>query len=270
MRVFPCTTIAEPIEQQGVGIHTGENATVRILPGSEGLRIRRPGEPWTPMTPNAVTSTTRCTAIAGIRTVEHLLSALMGMGVTDADIEVDGAEVPILDGSSLPWVEAVSHVGTVATGSSRTFEFRGEVRVSEEDRTVIVRPGAGKLYAVYERWPFPGRQELSLTFTKETYAKEIAPARTVALGIEVEELLRAGHGRGGTPQNTLVIGSDGYLTPCRFEDEPVRHKLLDCIGDLALAGVPLRFLDVACERAGHTLHVAAARALAENLHWTER
>lgn len=270
MTFFPCFTIGRAIERRGIGIHSGEATVARVFPGEEGFRIRKPGEDWTQIVPGAVTSTERCTGIAGVRTVEHLLSALLGLGITDADIEVDGLEVPILDGSSLEWVEAIRGVGAVPTGSVRVFEGLTAVEVVEEGRRVRVAPGSGSLFAVYERWPFPGRQELTLSYSEEVYAREIAPARTVALESEVEALLKAGHGRGGTAENTLVIGSDGYLTPCRFEDEPVRHKLLDCIGDLALAGVPLRFLDVECERAGHSLHVAAARALANHLRWMER
>lgn len=253
---------------EGTGIHSARHATVHVHPGTSGLRLRSGGD-WVNVTPEQVTSTERCTAVAGIRMVEHLLSALGGAGVTDADIEVDGTELPILDGSSAPWFEAIQDVGVFAGDAVQALQIERAVSVSDGDAHVSVGAGEGVFSAVYERHPFPGRLEFTHRWDTGTYGTEVAPARTFACVDEVEQMRAAGLGLGGSEENTLVFGPSGYLTACRFDDEPARHKVLDCMGDLMLCGIPLMFLNASAERSGHRLHVEAARALAAVTHRLE-
>lgn len=259
---FQAVTLRETLRMAGTGIHSGQPSTVFVHPGSRGMRLRRDGA-WVEMTPDQVTSTERCTAVAGVHVVEHLLSALGGAGVTDVDIEVDGTELPILDGSSAPWFDAILGVGVVSQDVKRVLEVGRDVSVKNGDAHVRIGVGAGTFQAVYERHPFPGRLEFTYRWDPRTYGGEVAPARTFASIDEVEQMREAGFGLGGSAENTLVFGHSGYLTPCRFDDEPVRHKVLDCMGDLMLCGIPLRFLDATAMRSGHRLHVEAARALFE-------
>lgn len=257
---FRAVTLRDAVRMEGRGIHLGGHTRVVIHPGSNGLRLRSDGK-WIAITPEQVTSTQRCTAVAGIRTVEHLLSALGGTGVTDADIEVTGSEIPILDGSSAPWCEAIHSVGTLELDLERTYEIADQVTLSEPSSSVHVRAGDGVFRAIYERYPFPGRLEFTHCWDPKSYEREVAPARTFAWVDEIEQMRAVGLGLGGSEENTLVLGPRGYLTPCRFDDEPARHKVLDCMGDLMLCGIPLRFLAATAERSGHRLHVEAAKAL---------
>jgi UDP-3-O-[3-hydroxymyristoyl] N-acetylglucosamine deacetylase len=259
---FEAVTLRSTLRMAGTGIHSGQRSTVFVHPGSDGLRLHRNGA-WINMTPGEVTSTDRCTAVAGVHVVEHLLSALGGAGITDADIEVHGCELPILDGSSAPWFEAFQSIGLQSLDMKRALKIESKVTVADGDAQVRVGAGGGVFQAVYERHPFPGRLEFSYQWDPNTYGVEVGPARTFASIDEVEQMRAAGLGLGGTAENTLVFGPSGYLTPCRFDDEPARHKVLDCMGDLMLCGIPLRFLTAIAERSGHRLHIEAAKALFE-------
>ncbi|MER3462822.1 MAG: UDP-3-O-[3-hydroxymyristoyl] N-acetylglucosamine deacetylase, partial [Armatimonadota bacterium] len=147
--------------------------------------------------------------------MEHLLSALGGAGVTDVDIEVDGPEVPILDGSSAPWFEAIQGIGLIEQDPTRAFEVEREVTVAEGDAYVSVGPGDGVFRAVYERYPFPGRLEFSHRWEPATYGFEVAPARTFAAEEDVKRMQSEGLLSGGTTENALVFGQTGYFTACR-------------------------------------------------------
>jgi UDP-3-O-acyl-N-acetylglucosamine deacetylase len=201
--------------------------------------------------------------------VEHLMSAFSALGVTDASVEVDSEEMPILDGGSLSYYKAVRDAGAEDLGQSRCCKIFGRVNLQEGPQRIGISLGSGRWRYEFERegcWP--GLQVFEAQADEE-YESEIAPARTFAFEDEIEMLQNAGLGRGGTEENTLVIGPQGYLTANRFQDEPPRHKLLDCIGDLYLSGIPPRFLNVVAERTGHKMNVEAAARLVEVCGWEE-
>ena len=265
-------TLAAAVERSGVGLHSGLPCRVRLAPSAlPGYRVGWLDAPELPvrrLEPSQVCDTRLCTALQlgerQLSTVEHLLAALAGTGVSQAEIWVEGGEIPLLDGSALPWVEAIAEAGLTALGE--------RLEPSLPEQPLTVRQGAGFVtaFAAEERRlaaavEFPqaaiGRQLFSLTLTPVSFVREIAPARTFGFREQVEQLRQAGLIRGGALDNALVCDGDRWLNPpLRFEDEPVRHKLLDLLGDLALAGLPRA--QVFAYRGSHGLHTAMARALA--------
>jgi len=268
MRIeFDRVTPARTSEFEGVGIHSGAASSVKVRPGAEGIAFTRSGERFS-ATPDSVTDTTRSTTLGTVRMVEHLMSAFAALGVTDAEVEVDGDEMPILDGGSATYLGGLKATGFTSIGRKSALSLFGRVNLQEGDCRIGISVGTGRWRYEYDReGPFPGPQVFETRIDEETYAAEVAPARTFAYEDELEWLRKAGLGKGGTEQNTLVIGKDGYLTKHLFSDEAPRHKLLDCMGDLALAGVPLRFLNVVAERTGHKMNIAAAARLVEICEW---
>lgn len=264
-KTYPRKTLAGAVRLDGSGLHTGEPVSVTIHPGEGGL-VFRAGSEVIPATVASVTDTSRCTRLGPVGTVEHVLSALAGLGITDAVIEVEGGELPAAGGCALPYVEAVLGAGLADCG---TIEVEGPFA-----RVFFVVDGTKTKYAVgsgegywrnvfeLEGW-FLGRQELEFIWSAEAYREQVAPARTVVLETEMEAVKAAGLGKGLDESSCLGIGREGFLNEARFGDEPVRHKLLDLIGDLALSGVPVAHLDVVGEWTGHAANVAAALKLTE-------
>jgi UDP-3-O-acyl-N-acetylglucosamine deacetylase len=202
--------------------------------------------------------------------VEHLLSALAAMEITDAEIEVEGPELPILDGSAKDYLDRLKAAGSEALGSQRRVHIFSRVNVQgENEERIGVSAGSGRWRFDWARpgyWPGDISFEAQLP---EDYEQEIAPARTFCHESDIPMIQAAGLGKGGNEHNTLVIGDGGYLTEHRFANEPARHKMLDLIGDLMLSRVPPRFLNVVGERSGHSLNVAAASRLAEVCTWED-
>lgn len=267
-------TLAAPVECCGVGLHSGGTARIRLEPSDQpGFQVgwlQAPQQPLQRLHPALVCETQLCTALqldhGRLATVEHLLAALAGVGVTAATLLVEGHEVPLLDGSALPWVEAMADVGLQPLGPRPT--------PRTVQQPITVQQGLGfaaalpadhlRLGAAIE-FPQPaiGRQLFSLELTPEAFVREIAPARTFGFREQVEQLRAAGLIQGGALDNALVCDGDGWLNPpLRFSDEPVRHKLLDLLGDLALAGLPQA--QVFAFRGSHGLHTALAAALASS------
>ena len=199
-----------------------------------------------------------------LATVEHLLAALAGVGLTQAEIWVDGHEIPLLDGSALPWVEAIAEAGLVDLGPRAPLPaLAAPISCQRGESFVQALPSERLLLSAAIEFPQPaiGRQLFSLSLSPETFVREIAPARTFGFKDQVEQLRQAGLIQGGALDNALVCDGDHWLNPpLRFDDEPVRHKLLDLIGDLALVGLPLA--QVMAFRASHNLHTQLAAALA--------
>ena len=260
-------SIAEPVTWHGVGVHTGEQCAATVLPGASGLQVLCSNRLY-PICSAEVVDVTRCTGLRlgdrSILTVEHLLSALNGLGITDAVLEVDGPEVPILDGSALPFAEALQGVGRQRLGPTALSEVDA-VEVTMGESCVRVTRGTGCLEVsiAYEHAAI-GRQRLSIALTPNAYLAELAPARTFGLLEDAERLRAMGLALGASLDNTLVFSSEGPLAPPRFPDEPVRHKALDIIGDLALSGLSIYDLTVRAERPGHAINVEAARRLRGN------
>jgi UDP-3-O-[3-hydroxymyristoyl] N-acetylglucosamine deacetylase len=205
-----------------------------------------------------------------ISTTEHLLSALIGMGVDNVIVELDNLELPILDGSALPYVEAIREAGIKTQRRKReSIKVLRAVEVREGDKFIGVYPGSG--YRIQYRIDFPapiGCQETSIDLAAETYGTFIAPARTFGYKADEKKLRDMGLIRGASPENAIVLGPKGPENgPLRFSDEYVRHKVLDLIGDLALAGRRIEGLVVA-ERAGHAMHTAlVARLMKDRSAW---
>jgi UDP-3-O-[3-hydroxymyristoyl] N-acetylglucosamine deacetylase len=205
-----------------------------------------------------------------ISTTEHLLSALIGMGIDNVIVEIDNLELPILDGSALPYVEAFHKVGIRTQRRRReTIRVLSPIEVREGDKFIGLYPGSG--YRIQYRIDFPapiGRQETSIDLAAETYGTFIAPARTFGYKADEKKLRDMGLIRGASSENAIVLGPQGPENgPLRFSDEYVRHKVLDLIGDLALAGRRIEG-HVVAERAGHFMHTAlVARLMKDRSAW---
>lgn len=272
----PARTLSAPVIVRGVGIHTGAAGAVTIRPAAPGAGVsfRLAGGVVLPASAQRVTDTARCTVLgedgAFVSTVEHLLSAFYGLNVTDADVEVDGPELPILDGSALPWVEAMQSAGLKDSAAAPA------VSAPILDTPLVVTGRGGSFLAAYPaealrltvatsfEHPLAGTQVAR--FEPEhggDYAREVAPARTFGFIEEVEALRAAGLAQGGSFENALVIYPDHYSSPLRFPGELAYHKLLDVLGDLFLAfGGPLPFpVDLVANKPSHRLNVELANRL---------
>jgi UDP-3-O-[3-hydroxymyristoyl] N-acetylglucosamine deacetylase len=205
-----------------------------------------------------------------ISTTEHLLSALIGMGIDNVIVELDNLELPILDGSALPYVEAITGAG-IRTQRRRRQSIRvlRPVEVREGNKFIGVYPGSGYTIDYTIDFPAPvGRQRAAIDLAAETYGAAIAPARTFGYRALEQQMREMGLIRGASPQNIIVLGPKGPENgPLRFSDEYVRHKVLDLIGDLALAGHRIEG-HVVAERAGHAMHTAlVSRLLRDRSAW---
>jgi UDP-3-O-[3-hydroxymyristoyl] N-acetylglucosamine deacetylase len=266
-------TIAQPLEISGVGLHSGATTCVRVLPGEKGegryfIRVDLPECPVIRAEVESVAQTTLSTELGtpfgSVRTVEHLLAALVGSGIDSARIEIDGAEVPLLDGSAKVWTDAIALAG-VKTSSSAFWgsEIDTPIWIQDGDAFVAALPASEIrfTYGIDFSYPAIGNQWYSWNPNAESFASAIAPARTFGFADQIEKLRVAGLIRGGSLDNALVCDDSGWLNPpLRFANEPVRHKLLDLVGDLSLLGkIPVaHFL---AYKASHKLHVQLAKAL---------
>jgi len=268
-------TIAAPIECSGTGLHSGAPARVRLVPAPEGAGIAIVREldgrrVEIPARPEFVVSTERATTLAlgGVcaATVEHLLAALYGLGIDNLRAELDGPELPALDGSAAPWVELLRRAGLREQAAARRrLVLERELEVREGGRWIRAEPAAGfaVAYAIDYAHPALGRQQLAIECDDpDRFAREIAPARTFGFASELGALREADLARGGSLACAVLVGERGVVNPegLRFPDELVRHKILDLLGDLALLGVRLR-AHVRVERGGHRLHQALVAAL---------
>ncbi len=265
-------TLASWVERDGVGLHGGNPCRVRLGPSSRpGYWVGWLGDraaPLQQLNPSQVSDTRLCTSLQlgerRLATVEHLLAALAGTGVSQAELLVDGDEIPLLDGSALPWVEAIQAAGLRCLGERPLPELPSlPLTLQNGDSFVVALPCDRLRLAAAIEFPQPaiGRQLFSIDLTPERFVAEIAPARTFGFRDQVEQLLAAGLIRGGALDNALVCDGDRWLNPpLRFDDEPVRHKLLDLLGDLALVGLPQAH--VFAYRGSHGLHTALAAAIA--------
>ena len=264
-------TLAAPVECSGVGLHSGGVSRVRLEPSEEpGFRVGwldAPQQPLQLLQPSQVCETQLCTALKldqrRLATVEHLLAALAGVGLTGVTLLVEGDEIPLLDGSAQPWVEAIAEAGLQGLGSRPVPEpLSRPITLQHGQSFVTALPSDRLRLAAAIEFPQAaiGRQFFSLELTPAAFVRDIAPARTFGFREQVEQLRAAGLIQGGALDNALVCDGDHWLNPpLRFADEPVRHKLLDLLGDLALAGLPQA--QVFAFRGSHGLHTALAAAL---------
>jgi UDP-3-O-[3-hydroxymyristoyl] N-acetylglucosamine deacetylase len=264
-------TLRREVACTGIGLHSGRPVRLRLLPApaEHGVRFTRTDVGVEiPATLAHIggqdhATTLRCSGVS-IGTVEHLLAALAGLGVDDARVEVDGPEVPVLDGSAAPFVILLHEAGLRPLAAPRLhLKVKKLVEVVHGAKSVRLCPAdhfeIG--YSIGFDHPLLRHQALSLRLTPRSFTESIAPARTFGFLREVETMRKSGLALGGSLENAVVIGETGVLNnKLRFEDEFVRHKILDAVGDLALLGHPLLGrLDAT--RAGHALHAAVARKL---------
>ena len=269
-------TLAKSVSLTGGALHNGGNVTLTLHPApvGHGYKFRRidlPDEPVVDALADHVKTVERATTLvqgnAKIQTVEHILSALAGLGVDNALIDMDANEPPIGDGSAAPYVALIREAGIVDQDAGRT--------LLEIDEPIHIETPGGSIMSIFPHNGLrisctqagsDGRftQYLSLEITPEVYARDIAPARTFVHYEDVKDLMEKGLIKGGSLENALVIRGDSVLSkePLRFTDEFVRHKILDIIGDLALAGRPLRGHIVAV-KPGHGPNTELARAIAK-------
>nr|WP_320131614.1 UDP-3-O-acyl-N-acetylglucosamine deacetylase [uncultured Holophaga sp.] len=265
-------TLQHAVTLEGIGLHSGRPCRVTLHPSAEptGLRFRHAGSgAEVRALADQVGDLSLATTLQGegvrFATVEHLLSALCGLGVDHALIEADGAELPILDGSAAPWVEAILSAGLVPLPGvfRRSIRILKPLEVRQGDKWVRVEPYPGfrLRYTIDFAHPSIGRQSRELTLSPDKYRKELATARTFCMERDIEFMRSKGLALGGSLDNAVVFGEQGPLNESlRFQDEAVRHKMLDLVGDLALVGAPLMGL-VSAHAAGHAMHVALAKAI---------
>ena len=263
------TTIARSVSKEGIGLHTGAQCLLRLLPAEANAGIVFVSEEGVeiPALAGYVAATERATSLglgqARVHTVEHLLAALYALGVDNVRVELTGPEVPACDGSARDWAALVGHAGLRRQGAvRRVWSLRRPVWVGEGDWWAMALPAARFAVAVGVEFAgtVAGRQSLWLAVTPGRFASELAPARTFALARELEAVRAAGLAQGGGPENAFAVGPEGYSGPLRFPDEVARHKALDLVGDLALCGYRFRGQVVAV-RPRHGGNVALAGAL---------
>jgi len=267
-------TIAQPAETTGVGLHTGKEVTVRVKPAPPGtgvvfVRTDIPGYARIPCQAEFRINEQRRTALRAnegeVHTVEHLLSAAMALGIDNLEIEMNGVEMPGLDGSARDFAALLDGAGIHEQDETCTEIVVTEpIGVQGKDASLVAMPYDKGLRISYTMdYPLPNLPSMhySLEVSRESYMQEIAPARTFCLRREAEALRAAGFGLGANEENTVVLNDDGsVMGELRFPDEPVRHKILDLIGDLALVGKPIRAHIIAV-KSGHELNASLARKI---------
>jgi len=270
-------TIQKPAELEGVGLFGGQAGKVRIQPapahaGVTFIRTDLPNRPRLPVTPDTVTSKFRRSAVTGenaeIETIEHLMSALGGLEIDNLEVEVNSGELPNMDGSSRPWVELLRGAGVVDLPDPKKIHVvREPIAVSDNEASIVALPGDTGLTVSYTlNYPNTaiGQQHFTLEMNDESYSKMISPARTFCLQSEAEAFLQQGLGKGASYQTTVVWGPNGPIeNTLRFPDEPVRHKILDLMGDLATLGAGLRAHVVAI-KSGHNTNMRLVKKIASS------
>jgi UDP-3-O-[3-hydroxymyristoyl] N-acetylglucosamine deacetylase/3-hydroxyacyl-[acyl-carrier-protein] dehydratase len=283
-------TIARPVETRGVGLHTGSETTVRFVPaapnaGIRFIRIDLPGRPALParvdfavqVSESDPRRTTLDDGRVSVGTVEHVLAAVAGLGIDNVDIEISSAEPCEPDGSSKPFITALESAGILDLPDLRHYyQTTRPISFQKNGTQRILLPHDGLRVTFTIDYPnkLVGTQYASFELDSEVFTREIAPARTFAMAEDVEPLRRAGLIKGGSLSNAVVVTAEEIKSaePLRFENEFVRHKVLDLIGDLALLGMPVKG-HVICVRGGHAVNVAFVRRIMEearkSFRWRE-
>ncbi len=273
-------TIKDTVTIEGVGLQTGAKATLRLKssPANSGINFIRTDLPNKPLLNlqsinlNELSSAAperRTTLVMGplqIQTTEHFLAALSGLGIDNIVAELDSAELPGMDGSAKIFTDNLKAAGVIEQDAPRNvLKIDKAVWAMSDDSIIVALPGDGfkVSYTLSYDDPFLGDQFFSARINEKFFESEIAPARTFCMEAEARELLRRGLGKGANYDNTLVIGKDGPInTKLRFPDEPVRHKILDLIGDLYILGLPLEGHIIAV-KSGHRLNMELVKKIKE-------
>ena len=266
-------TIKKEISFSGVGVHSGQNVVCLLKPSTSGeiLFSVKNEESFEiridPLRVKSSFSTILTNGPRKVHTIEHLLSALCVFGVDSITIELEGSEIPILDGSALPIAKALKECGIQTLPHKKTYlKITKPFIVREKNASISVDPDEEfKIsYTIEFDHPAIQKQTLDLAVNVESFLKEIAPARTFGFLKDVERLWDQGLALGGSLENAIVLDEKGVINgPLRFDDEFVRHKIIDLIGDLSLMGYP-PIGHFSAHKAGHSLHLKVVRFLIEN------
>ncbi|MEW6482368.1 MAG: UDP-3-O-acyl-N-acetylglucosamine deacetylase [bacterium] len=270
-------TINKEVSLSGIGLHTGQNITIALKPAppNTGIVFIK-DDVEIPAKLCYVSSSYREISLkkdgTEIKTIEHLLGSLSSFSITNLFIEVNGSEIPIMDGSSLPFALLIKSAGIKKQeGRMKYLSFTGPVEIKEDGRSISILPYNGFKVSYTISFSHPGvkKQSLELKLDETSFIKEIAPARTFGFLDEVNSLRQAGLIKGGSLENAIVLSDDEIINkPLRYEDEFVRHKILDLIGDLFLLGIPLKGHIIA-NCSGHSLNIKLARRIEEMLKKNE-
>ncbi len=276
---FQQKTLAHTVRFDGVGLHSGKTVQVEIRPAAAntGILFQRtdlPGQPYIAAKPNAVFDTSLATRIGtpevSVSTIEHLMGAFFALGIDNAIVALDSFELPILDGSAIPFLVLLDEAGCVMLHKTKkVFVVTKTVEVvdpKQPQRFIRIEPSSTPQisYAIdFERASAIGKQSITMDFTGEEYCREMAFARTFCLDSDVEFMISRGLALGGSLENAIVVSPENGVTNrmgLRSPNEFVRHKALDCVGDLALLGMPI-VGHVIAHKAGHDLHTQLAKKL---------
>lgn len=262
-------TLSSSVVIEGIGLHTGRHCRIRLRPNDVGEGIAFLCNGGTiPARAEYVVSTRRAVTLGSngrqVSTVEHVLAALYGLGIANAIVEVDGPEIPTLDSSAAPFVRKMQEAGIEALGAETSFrKLAAPVWVAEKESLVLALPYAGLKLTYIGSFPGLGNKQRTMRMSGKVFAEEIAPARTMVLRQEIEAILAEGLGQGGSAENVVVLEEGKAPDVLRFKDEPVRHKLLDLVGDLSLLGRPLQ-AHVIAVRSGHRMNIELVKKLTES------
>ncbi len=271
-------TIAKALSLKGVGLHTGNKVNITFKPAQEscGINFIRIDLPEKPVIKASVENllpashSPRRTSIGKgqveVQTIEHLMGALAGVGIDNINIEIDSDEVPGLDGSGLNFIELFNAAGIKELEKERSaYAIREPIFIEEDGSSIVAVPSAEFRisYTLDYHHPMLPTAFMELDFNADTFKKEIAPARTFCLENEADELKSQGLGRGANYDNTLVVGKNGVIkNKLRFNDEFIRHKILDLMGDLSLVGSPLKAHVIAL-KSGHSLNLKLVKKISQ-------
>ncbi|QFT68070.1 UDP-3-O-[3-hydroxymyristoyl] N-acetylglucosamine deacetylase [Labrenzia sp. THAF35] len=248
------TTLADQVTLNGIGVHSGKPASITLVPAEAGVgivftRTDQENSTEVPALWNKVSATALCTVLGdpsseGVATVEHLMAALFGMGVDNLVVEIDGPEMPVMDGSSVAFVEAIEQIGLKRLDRGRRYlKVKKTVRVDNGTAWCELHPYNGTKFDITIDFDTPliGRQQFSSDITPDVFRDELSRARTFGYVKDVEQLWKMGFALGSSLENSVAIAEDKVLNPegTRWPDEFARHKALDAVGDLALAGLPI-------------------------------
>ena len=274
-------TIRAAVTCSGVGLHSGAPVNLRILPAPAGTGVvfRRTDLDGFEIEASGrnVARVSYATSLMKkgvlISTTEHLLSAMIGVGIDNAIVELDNLELPILDGSARPFVQMIQKAGVRRQRKARTYlRIAREIELREGDKFIAVYPANAYSVSYSINFPHPliGKQSFGVRLTNGNYLREIAPARTFGFLHEADGMRQQGLIRGASTDNAIVLTKEEVLNPpLRYADEFVRHKVLDLIGDLALIGRQI-LGSVVADRAGHAMHTAlVSRILRDRSYWEE-
>jgi len=272
-------TIRRRISCVGIGLHSGNKVRLSLKPAPAdfGIRFRRTdiGDHEVPATVQHLAGIQRATLLAcnevAVETVEHLLAALVSMNIDNVLIELNSPEVPIMDGSAAPFIYLIQEAGSKTVAAPRKYlKIVRPIAISRGDKRIALYPSDHfkVTYSISYDHPLLRHQSRTIRITEDTFIDEIAPARTFTFLKDVEMLRQHGLALGGSLDNAIVLGESGVLNNAlRFDDEFVRHKILDAVGDLALVGYPV-IGHLVVHRAGHALHTEfAAKIISETVAW---